>query len=330
MSYIKGQGGMVMKGKKIVISLAIIMAFIAVLFVSKQYVIASVGVPAVDYIAAKIRSNDEVAAEAEYDKTMCENLKEYKKIKAKENVQKQAQINTLEKRIKIFVGGNIKNFGMVYYDINSKKSIEINADKQFVAASTMKIPINMLMYDLIQDKKIDINEKIQYKECDYEDGAGVLDGTDLSKPIAIKTLSDDSIIHSDNIAINMILRKVGDKNKYDYIQKIVGRPIVHEGNNTTPRDSFKILERLYTNPENNEYYKTMIETMKKTEYHDRIDRYIPKEIVAHKIGDFGLYVNDIAIVCKDKPYILVVFTNDIPKADEVIGQVSKIIYDAQK
>ena len=219
---------------------------------------------------------------------------------------------------------------MVYYDINSKKSIEINADKQFVAASTIKVPINMLMYDMIQDKKIDINEKLKYEECDYEDGAGILQGTDLSKPIAIKTLSDYSIIYSDNIAINMLLRKVGNENRYNYIEKIIGHPTVHKGNNTTPKDSFKILERLYSNPENNKYYSAMIETMKKTEYHDRIDKYIPKEIVAHKIGDFAEYVNDMGIVCKDNPYILVVFTKEIPEANEVIGQVSKMIYDAQK
>ncbi len=41
-------------------------------------------------------------------------------------------------------------------------------------------------------------------------------------------------------------------------------------------------------------------------------------------------VNDTAIVYKDNPYILVVFTNGILEANEVIGQVSKIIYDDQK
>ena len=205
-----------------------------------------------------------------------QSLLEYKQSKIEENFEKQAQLDTLEKEIRTFVGNNINKVGLVYYDINSKKSIEINEDKQFVAASTIKVPINMLMYDMIEDKKIDINEKLIFLECDFEEGAGILQGTDLSKPI-IKTLSDYSIIYSDNIAINMILRKVGNENKYNYIEKIVGHPIVHSGNNTTPKDSFKILEKLYLNLDNNKYYSTMIETMKKTEYHDRIDKYIPKE-----------------------------------------------------
>ena len=74
----------------------------------------------------------------------------------------------------------------------------------------------------------------------------------------------------------------------------------------------------------------MIESMKKTVYHDRIDKYIPKEIVAHKIGDFGECVNDIAIVNKKNPYILVVFTKNLPGANEIIANVSKMIYDAQE
>jgi len=50
----------------------------------------------------------------------------------------------------------------------------------------------------------------------------------------------------------------------------------------------------------------MIQTMKNTEFHDRIDKYIPREIVAHKIGNYAECVNDMAIVSKKNPYILVV------------------------
>ena len=324
------RGNGLMERKDIAILIVVIVAFFATLGISKQQVVASGDIPAVSYIATNSKSNIEGESEAEYEKLMYEHLLEYKQSKIKENSQKQIQLDTLEKQIREFVGDDINKFGMVYYDINSKKSIEINADKQFVAASTIKVPINMLMYDMVQDKKININEKLQYEECDYEDGAGILQGSDLSNPIALKTLSDDSIIYSDNIAINMLLRKVGNENRFNYIEKIVGHPIVHDGNNTTPKDSFRILERLYSNPEKNKYYSAMIETMKKTEYHDRIDKYIPEEIVAHKIGDFAEYVNDMGIVCKKNPYILTVFTKEIPEANELIGQVSKIIYDAQK
>jgi beta-lactamase class A len=315
------------------ISLVVIMAFFATLSIGRHKVEASGDVPAIAYILSDNKINTEALPESiskDYKEDITyEELMEYKQRKLKENFQEELKIDDLEKEIREYLGDNANKLGIIYYDINSKKSIEINADNQFAAASTIKVPINMLMYDMIQEKKIDISEKLEFQEGDFEEGAGVLQGSDLSNPIAIKTLSDYSIRYSDNIAINMLLRKVGNENRYNFIEKVAGHPIAHAGNNITPRDSFKLLERLYLNPQKNEYYPTLIETMKKTEFHDRIDKYIPREIVAHKIGDYGEYVNDIGIVFKGNPYILVIFTKDIPDANEIIGQVSKIIYENQ-
>lgn len=330
-----------MEDKDIVLLLAIVMVFFATLFISKQHAVASATVPAI-YTSGNIEGTSQSAAKAATAKVEAEaKVKakaeaEYKQLlvakqsKIDEELQNQRHLEDLEKSIRTFLGENINKYGIVYYDINSKKFISINGDKQFLAASTVKVPINMLTYDMIQDKKIDIDEKLKYRKADFEGGAGMLQGTDLSKPIAIQKLSDYSIRYSDNIAINMLLRKVGNENRYDYLEKITGHPIDHKGNYTTPMDSFKILERLYVNPNKNKYYSILIESMKKTEYHDRIDKYIPKEIVAHKIGDYAEYVNDMAIVCNDKPYILVVLTKNVVGAHESIAKVSKMIYEAQK
>ncbi|MGH4118147.1 serine hydrolase [Clostridium sp.] len=330
-----------MEDKDIILLLAIVMVFFATLFISKQQAVASVSVPTI-YTSANIEGTSQreartAAAKVEAQaKVEAKAKAEYQKLlvarqsKIDEELKNQRKLDDIEKSIRTFVGEDIKKIGIVYYDINSKKFISINGDKQFVAASTIKVPINMLMYDMIQHKKIDIDEKLKYKKSDFEGGAGMLQGTDLSKPIAIQKLSDYSIRYSDNIAINMLLRKVGNENRYDYLEKITGHSIEHKGNYTTPMESFKILERLYINPDENEYYSGLIETMKKTEYHDRIDKYIPNEIVAHKIGDYDEYVNDMAIVYNDKPYILVVFTKNVVDAHESIAQVSKVIYEAQK
>ena len=323
-----------MEIKNTAISLLVIMAFFTALLIGRHKVEARGDTSVVSYILSDNKLSTKAIAEdtsqADFEKLMYEHLMEYKQQKIKDNLKEQFKLEDLEKKIRSYLGSNVNKLGLIYYDINSKKSIEINADNQFAAASTVKVPINMLMYDMIQEKKIDINETLKYQEGDFEEGAGILQGAELGKPIALKTLSDYSIRYSDNIAINMLLRKVGSENRYYFIETTVGHPILHEGNNITPRDSFKILERLYLNPNNNEYYPTLMETMKKTVFHDRIDKYIPRGIVAHKIGDYGEYVNDIGIVFKENPYIFVIFTKNVPEANEVIGQVSKIIYDNQK
>jgi len=315
-----------MRRNNVIVVLAIIV-FFATVSVSNQRVDASGNIPTFNYVPTNDKSNNYGISQGISEG---EKSQEYIQTKVTENLKEQAKLDTLEKKIRTFVEGDINKFGMVYYDINTNKTIEINADKQFIAASTVKVPINMLMYDMVQDGEIDINEELKFVKDDFEEGAGILQGMDLSKPVAIKTLSEFSIIYSDNIAINMLLRRVGKESRFSYIEEIVGHPIVYEGNNITAKDYSEILKRLYFNPEGNTYYTSMIETMKKTECHDRIDKYIPREIVAHKMGNFNETVNDTAIVYKDNPYILVVFTDEISDANEVIGQVSKIVYDAQK
>ncbi|MNI82273.1 hypothetical protein D3C73_1389670 [compost metagenome] len=69
--------------------------------------------------------------------------------------------------------------------------------------------------------------------------------------------------------------------------------------------------------------------MKNTEFHDRIDKYLPYDIVAHKIGSYDSYINDVGIIFADKPYILVIYTNELTDATEKIATLSKIIYNAQ-
>lgn len=70
--------------------------------------------------------------------------------------------------------------------------------------------------------------------------------------------------------------------------------------------------------------------MKTTVFHDRLDKYVPQNIVAHKIGNYGAFVNDVGIVNATKPYIIAIYTEGMPNANEVIANISKILYAEHK
>ena len=250
-----------------------------------------------------------------------------KKARQMNFLNRNSRLNDLKIKIDSTIGSNKNNVAVAYYDINTGDSIMINENMSFLAASTVKVPINMLLYDMIYEGKINKNEKLTYTDEDYEDGAGILQGQDLSKPIAVSDLSRYSIIYSDNIAINMLLDRIGTDNRFNYLESILGHNVDRSDNYTTAYDSLQILERLYENPDNNPYYQNLINLMENTIYHDRIDKLIPQHIVAHKIGDYNEYVNDMGIVYTKDPYILVILTKDVPDANELIGQISKVIYD---
>ena len=222
------------------------------------------------------------------------------------------------------------SIGLTFYDIKTKRTISFNGDKTFIAASTSKVPLNMLLLNKVASGDIKEDTTVKYTDEDYEGGAGILQSQDLSSPIDIFTLSKYSIIYSDNIATKMISNLMGGKDiVYKQYDDILGYEAVHTDNSITANDAAQYLKVLYYNKNDNPYYDTLLDNMKNTVYHDRIDKYIDQSLVAHKIGDYETYVNDIAIVYANAPYILTIYTNNVVDAKEIIAETSQIIFDYQ-
>jgi len=253
---------------------------------------------------------------------------------AAENAKKQAEKEkagflNLESQVKAYVKDYEDNIGLCYFDLTTEKSIEINTSKEFAAASTVKVPMNLVLLNLAQEGKINFDSSMEFQGSDFEGGTGILQTQNLTGPIPLKTLSKYSIVYSDNIATQMIIRKIGRERMYDSFEELLGREVPRKGNLTTTANAADFLKLLYKNPDNNPYYAYLIENMKNTSFHDRIDKYIPQEITAHKIGNYGSYVNDIAIIYTGRPYILAVYTMGLREPEEKIAQISKMIYDYQ-
>lgn len=240
----------------------------------------------------------------------------------------------LEEEIRDFWGEDLSKIGLVYYDLERGQKIAINEEKVFTAASTSKVQLNMIAYDLARNSELSLDEKILYSEGDFEEGAGrILADYKKTKPIPMQVLLDYSIKYSDNIATNMIIRKLGGSTKLRNLANIMaGTNTDTQGNYITAEQQFRLLKILYDKRED-QYYSHLIKVMKNTTCHDRLDKYLPRNIVAHKIGDYSTYVHDVGIIFTNKPYILVVYTHDLPELiykepHERIAQLSKLIYDA--
>lgn len=240
----------------------------------------------------------------------------------------------LEEQIKDFWGEDLSKIGLVYYDLERGQKIAINEDKVFFAASTSKVQINMIAYDFARNGDISLDEEVLYSDEDFAEGAGrILADYKKTKPIPIQVLLDYSIKYSDNIATNMIIRNLGGSGMLRNLANIMaGTTTDTQENFVTPEQQFRLLKLLYNNRKD-KYYSHLIKLMKNTDSHDRLDKYLPKKIVAHKVGDYSTYVHDVGIVFTEKPYILVVYTNNLPELiykepHERIAKLSKLIYDA--
>lgn len=234
---------------------------------------------------------------------------------------------SIEDRLKVFLGDDINKVGLIYYDINSKNKISINSHKEFIAASTYKLTLNLLVYHLASLGQLDLNESIKFIDEDYADGTGILCDLDYIGSYSIQELLDLSLIYSDNIATDMVSRHLGGKaNVRSEVYKLLNITYDSTENLITPNIEFAILNYIY-DKKYNYNYDHMLDTLTKTTFNDRLDKYIPNEEVAHKIGTYFEYIHDVGIIFDNSPHMLIIYTENVEDAEEKIAQISKAFYN---
>ncbi|MGL5150486.1 MAG: serine hydrolase [Clostridium sp.] len=216
------------------------------------------------------------------------------------------------------------NYGIYYEDLVSGNVYEYNATKDFVGASTVKVPLVIGAADLIASGKLSPEQTVKYISSDYEGGTGILQGSsELNKPIKVSRLIEVTITHSDNIATQMLKRVSTDITKV--VNSLTGIPRKTGGNYINAKQLGILMKRLYLNKGNNPQYDVILEHMRNTVFHDRLDKYVPQELVAHKIGNNGGYTHDTGIIYTNRPYTLTVLTQSV--GSETMAKMNKSIYD---
>jgi beta-lactamase class A len=221
----------------------------------------------------------------------------------------------IDKKIDEILGNYKDNISIYYKNLNTNEEYTLNTDKYYVAASTTKVPLCMMILDQVFEGTLSLEDIIYYEEVDSEGGSGVLYYLSEVPNVTIEEAIYLSIAESDNVAKNM-LNRISEISLTDYLRDITEDYSIPYENFITAEQLYKVLERLYENPDNNPYYEKLIGYMKETIFHNRLDKYLPYDIVAHKIGDYYRYYHDFGIVYAKDPYIIVILTKDIGDLSE--------------
>ena len=267
--------------------------------------------------------------------------------------------DAFENKLKNLLKSHKGTFAIALKNMDDGKSILINENEVFHAASTMKTPVMIEFFKKINEGKISSYDSllINNEFSSIVDGSkfelSSFDDSDediyenLGKYISTDKLVYDMITRSSNFGTNLLIdylnaedvnntmKNIGAKNMK--VLRGVGDLKAFDlglSNTTTAADLLIIYEKLAIGEiVNNESSNKMIRILKDQVYNDIIPKYLPEKVeVAHKTGWISGVRHDSGIVYvgNNEKYILVLLSknleDDIEGAD-FLAKISLEIYN---
>ena len=251
------------------------------------------------------------------------------------------------------------SFAVAFKDLKTGKTLFINEKENFHAASTMKTPVMIEIFKQAKAGKFAINDSIPLKNSfkSIVDGSPFsLDSADdsadsiyqkMGQKMMIYDLTYQMIIHSSNLATNVLIDLVNAKNVNASMRSFGAKDIqILRGvedtkafnaglNNTvTAYDLMLIFEKIAKHKTvSKRASKEMIKILTDQYFNSIIPSKLPKTVVvAHKTGSITGVQNDSGIVyLPDGHKYVVVFLSknltDVKAGVAVLADISEMLYN---
>lgn len=247
------------------------------------------------------------------------------------SVASKGNLGDLEKKVRTLVGTFPGTYGVTFVNLSTGERFGVNDTQEYIAASTSKFPMNVLLWKRIAAGEIDPESTLVYLKEDFESGTGIIQNQPFGTEYSVRTTSRYSVIHSDNCGINMIIRLLSIEDIRQYLRELGGVVEYGKTHRSCPADMANVAVDLYRFYEENPAVAgELIDFLEHTDWNDRINGLLPKDVrVAHKIGNQTRTANDVGIVFAHQPYVLSIMTDkvDFDAACRNIAKLSKMIYE---
>ena len=218
-------------------------------------------------------------------------------------------------------------------------SVRIGESEHLVAASLLKVPAVMQLYQLVEQDDVNLDDTVTLKEEWLDSGYGDLYKKRAGYTSTIREFAKIALEKSDNTALNAV-QSVVDAHvteKTTNVYETLDVDYVDDSQTNlslSARAYASFLKCLYfacyISPDSSQEIMTYL-TQSTYGEDGRLGKYIPREVkIAHKIGVAGNQVqSDCGIVyVPNRHYILCVMLNEEQgRGGEVIAQLSKKVYD---
>jgi beta-lactamase class A len=229
-------------------------------------------------------------------------------------------------------------------DLNTGYHTGFNAGESMPAASTIKLPVMVEVFEALETGRIDLNRRVTLQSGDKDSGSGDLADDPAGRSFPVSVLLAKMIDISDNTATNMLIRLVGRRNINRQMREL-GLSRTHLSNDVRT-DGWSIRQALRTSPADLVHLlmlmargelvdqwssDEMISLLKADRYKTLLPEPLPDDVaIAHKTGSLFDTLNDAGIVyASDAPYVIAVMTTALPSQDlgrSFIHTVSRLAY----
>lgn len=231
--------------------------------------------------------------------------------------------------------------GMFFMEVDTGNYLDINGEKIFPAASTIKLPILMALFQAVDSGKVRLNDTLTVRRDLITGGSGELQNSPGARLSVLQTATK-MIAISDNTGTNMIIDKLGGKKALNLKFKSWGlrKTVINrllgdfKGTNTTsPADLVRLSALLAKRQLISESSRSkVLDILNQTENRKLLPAGLGKgAAIAHKTGTLGRLIGDAGIIemPNGKLYLAGIFVkrsfNDL-RARYFVQEVSRLTY----
>src|ERR671915_1734530 len=229
-------------------------------------------------------------------------------------------VEELRSKLSVISQSHAGTHGVMIFDPYSGKTVSLNADRPFVAASLSKLYALLTLYRAASRGELSLDDKITMRSSDvWAEGTGVLYRYPVGTTITLRECATFLIKESDNTAEVMLNRYLGEEEIEAELRRVGATSTSYwVPNTTTPNDVLLVLKAIadpsHTSPA---LSAEMLDIMTGTSFEDRLPQPLPEGTrVSHKIGYYGSTFADAGIVFPEgardtrDSYLIVVITSD--------------------
>ncbi len=222
-------------------------------------------------------------------------------------------------------------WGVYVFNLTTKQAYGLNEKEIFTAASLIKLPVILTLYQEAERGKVDLEAKYLFQAVDKREGAGSLQYKPIGTTVTYRELARLMGQQSDNTAFAAASRILGTDKIQITLDSLGMSKTSFEKNETTPEDIGLFFRKLYGGSlVTREHRDEILGFLTNTIYEDRLPAGVPEGVrVAHKIGtEIGIF-SDAGIIFAERPHVLVIMSKNAleKEAKETLPEITKAVWE---